>query len=75
MPSVDEAIKRLEQAEPERVAIAIWSEADVLGRAEELEIVITKEQARDIIDRVDHKQDCSLGITWDTIDCYLDELR
>jgi len=57
----------------EHVAVVVWSEDDVLCRAKEREIKITREQAQDIIDRIDHKQDATLGITWDTIDCYLDD--
>ena len=57
------------------LAVAIWSEDDVVGRALELRIEITAAEARDIIDEIDRKQDCTLGITWDTIDCYLDGIR
>jgi len=43
-----------------------------LGAAEkERGIRCSRARAREIIDRIDNKQDCSLGITWDTIDCYL----
>lgn len=74
MPTIDEAIKRLHYSDGQHVAVAIWCEEDVLGRAKELGIKCTQEQAEEIIDRMDSKQDCSLGITWDTIDCYLYDL-
>jgi len=61
--------------ENEEIAVAIWSEVDVLERAKEREIAITREQAKSIIDLIHRKQDASLGISWDTIDCYLDELE
>jgi len=71
--TVAEAIKRLKWNGEQHVAVAIWSEDDVLERAKELGIECSRARAREIIDRIDHKQDCSLGISWDTIDCYLTE--
>jgi len=71
MPTVEEAIKRLEQNGKQHVAVAIWCEDDVLGRAKERGIKCSRARAREIIDRIDNKQDCTLGISWDTIDCYL----
>ena len=75
MTTVKEAIKHLKNYDTleEHIAVAIWSEEDVLERAKERKIKITKKQAQNIIDRIDRKQDCSIGITWDTIDCYTDE--
>ena len=61
--------------ENEEIAVAIWSEVDVLGRAKERDMTITKEQAKSIIDQINRKQNAELGITWLTIDCYLDELQ
>lgn len=75
MTTVAEAIKRLKWNGDQHVAVAIWCEDDVLERAEELNIECTQEQARAIIDIIDHKQDCSLGISWNTIDYYLDEVK
>lgn len=75
MPTVEEAIKRLHYSDGQHVAVAIWCEDDVLGRAKELGIQCSREQAREIIDSMDNKQDCSLGITWDTIDYYLYEIK
>jgi len=75
MPTVEEAIKRLKWNGSQHVAVAIWSEDDVLERAKELGIKCSRAQAREIIDSIDHKQDCSLGITWDTIDNYLYEIK
>ena len=71
MPTVEEAIERLERNGKQHVAVAIWCEDDVLGRARERGIKCSQARAREIIDMMDNKQDCSLGITWDSIDCYL----
>ena len=75
MPTVEEAINRLKRCREEHVAVAIWSEEDVLGRAEGRHIKISREEAAVILDEMDYKQDSELGITWTTIDCYLDELQ
>ena len=58
----------------EHVAMALWCEEDVFERARERKMKITREQARYVVKMLDYKQDASLGISWDTIDCYLDEL-
>ena len=61
--------------EGENVAAAIWCECDVFNRAKERGMTITREQAQEVVAKLDDKQDASLGITWDTIDCWLDELN
>lgn len=50
----------------------IWGIEDVLGRAEEQEIPLTEDEARDILSWMDRKHDADIGINWDTIDCYID---
>ena len=74
MPTVEEAIEKVKQARNQQVAVAVWCEDDILERAGERKIKITRKQAAEILDEMDAKQDCELGITWTTIDCYLDEL-
>ena len=76
MPNVKEVIGLLEEEyNPEDViAVAIWQRDDVLCRAKEREISVTMEQADDIIDRIHRRQDATLGINWDTIDAYLEDL-
>lgn len=73
MPTIEEAEKRLRWNGHQHVAVAIWCEDDVLGRAKELGINCSRARAREIIDEMDRKQDCELGITWTTIDCYLQD--
>jgi hypothetical protein len=75
MATVERVAERLHWNDGQHVAAAIWCEDDVLERAEELGLECSREQARYIIDRIDDKQDCSLGITWDTIDCYLCDFK
>ena len=75
MPSVAQVKHRLKGIGRQHVAAAIWCEEDVIARAHERGIRIGCRQARDVIDAVDHKQDCSYGITWDTLDYYIDEIK
>ena len=74
MPRVADLVKRLNETyQPDDlVATAIWCEADVIERAKERGITLTSGQADGILDLVDRKQDCSIGISWDTIDCFTD---
>lgn len=75
MPTIEEAIKRLHYSDGQHVAVSIWCEKDVQGRAKELGIKCSRAKAREIIDTIDQKQDCTMGITWDTLDYYLYELK
>jgi len=73
MPTVTEARKRLRGVEG-HVAVAIWCRDDVIGWAkEQRDEVITPEQADEILDEMDRRHDCELGMNWQTIDCYLDD--
>lgn len=74
MTTVERAIENLKGYNPKiHVAVAIWQTDDVLERAKERNIKLTKEEAEEIIDRIDRKQDATLGISWDTIDVYIDD--
>lgn len=68
-----EDMQRLHTNPKEHFAVVIWSEDDVLSRARERGTKITREQAQEIIDRIHRKHNASLGISWDTIDTYLDD--
>ncbi len=60
--------------DPKEDIAIIWGYEDVIGRAEEMDYKIpTKEEAIDILSVMKHKHDCTLGITWETIDYYLAE--
>ena len=75
MRTVAEARERLNLCGDQHVCVAIWREDDVFERAGERGMTISREQAQNVIDLMDSKQDCSLGISWDTMDVYLDELK
>ena len=73
MPTVPEVIKRFDWLKKQHVAVAIWCEDDVLELAKEEGIKCSRKRAREILDEIDHEQDCELGITWTTIRVYLHE--
>jgi len=73
MPTVAEITKRLNWNKDQHVAVAIWCEDDVFERAKELGIECSQARAREILDEIDRELDASLGITWDTIDYYLEK--
>ena len=74
MPTVSDVInKRLNGYNPDdHIAVAIWCEEDVIGRARERGKEVTREQAQNILDTIDHKQDCTQGISWVELDIYTD---
>ncbi len=73
MPAVSEVIERFGWLKNQRVAVAIWCEDDVMELAMEEGIKCSRKCAREIIDEIDRKQDCELGISWTTIRVYLNE--
>ena len=65
MPTVQDTIAKLHGYKlGEHIAVAIWCEDDVIERARERGKTVTKEQAQEILDTIDRKQNCSLGISW-----------
>ena len=77
MPMVKDVVDNLNRLyQPdEHIAVAIWCEDDVIGRANERNMSITIEEARGILEDMDNNHDAEMGITWDTIDSGLDALR
>ena len=50
-----------------------WSIEDFFHEAEAMEYDITREQAKDALLHMIQKHDCDLGITWETVRCYIEE--
>jgi len=77
MPTVREIIDWLSRhySLDERVAVDIWCVEDVLDRAKERGIRISKREAEEIIDDIHKNTDATIGINWDVIDAYLDEVK
>ena len=52
----------------------VWSYEDVIARAKDVGCKIpSKKRAIEIINEINHRHDCNLGVTWETIDCYLEQ--
>jgi hypothetical protein len=51
-----------------------WTADDVIERAGSMDVSLTEDEANDILGRAFHRYDCSIGITWDTFDYYIDEI-
>jgi len=65
--------KRFESGE----AIAlVWTIDDVLDQAKgsDVESTLTKEDAIDILQKIARNHDATIGVSWDVIDAYIDEL-
>jgi hypothetical protein len=57
---------------PPDIISDVWGLDDVLERAKERDINLSKQQAREILHRVDHHKDASIGINWDVLDVHTD---
>jgi hypothetical protein len=66
-------IKRIDPKE--HVCVIIWSVEDVLEQAHERNVKCSKVEAEEILDKMENAHDATLGINWDTIDSYLDDIR
>lgn len=53
----------------------VWDRSDVLGKAWARGMLLTNEQANDLLDDIRRHHDPELGITWTTIECALDEVK
>lgn len=60
-------------AEWEDTIALTWCVDDVLGKAKESGRYISKQAARDLLQSIYYDHDCSMGVSWSTIDIYLDE--
>jgi len=77
MTTVREAIeyfKRAYKDKNEHIALIIWSQEDIIGRAKERRLKITIHEAQEIVDAMENNHDASMGITLNDIDDYLDDL-
>ncbi len=50
-----------------------WSVEDFTDYDTDGEYTITEEKAQEALEHMIDKHDASIGITWDTVDCYLKE--
>ncbi len=73
MPTIKEARNRLTGITG-HVAMALWSREDIHQEAKELGIKCSNKEADEILDEMDRKHDATMGISWTTIDHFLEEL-
>ena len=63
----------VDDAESSKISVS-WCVEDVVDRARDTDINITEQQAKEILGEIERQHDCTIGITWDTIDAHLDKL-
>ena len=51
-----------------------WSTEDVLHQAKEKGVNLTEDEANEILLQMERKHDADIGISWTTIDVYIDDL-
>jgi hypothetical protein len=57
------------KANPNDKITITWHKDDVIQRAQENQnLIVTDEQAREILKLIEKEYDCNCGITWDTLD-------
>jgi hypothetical protein len=72
MPAYKELANHAKSFPPNDVcAYVIWTVGDVISRAKEIGLKVTKRQAEDILEDVHYAQDASSGISWTTFDDYI----
>ena len=51
-----------------------WSTEDVLHQAKKKGVKLTEDEANEILLHMERKHDADIGISWGTIDVYIDDL-
>jgi hypothetical protein len=51
-----------------------WSTEDVLQRAKDNDVKLTEDEANSILLEMQRDYDADVGINWETIDVYIDDL-
>lgn len=77
MTTVRDLIAHLERHyhPDDTIAAAIWQVDDVRCQAHDRGMSISDERAAEILERIDAHHDACLGITWETIDHWLDHFQ
>jgi len=67
-----EVVNRLNEVDKDTISIS-WSIDDVLCDSTNAGANnLTKDEAREVLSLMDNKHDACIGISWDTIDCWID---
>jgi hypothetical protein len=74
--TIQELIKHLESYNPnDIIAYDIWQVEDVMQTGNHYaESEVTREQAEEVLLRMDHNKDCNIGLNWDVMNYHLDEV-
>lgn len=70
-----EIIRLMNEDDRIPMCIITFSDEDIFGRAEELNIPMTTEIATDILYRCYKHHDCEQGLSWTTIDYWIEEIN
>ena len=62
------------QAMVQGAIVIVWSWEDVLYRAAERGIKLTRNQCEDVTFNVGRRHDAEYGVSWLTLDCWIDEI-
>ena len=54
--------------------IITWCIEDVIERAKEKDIILSKKDAKEVLELTDKYHDCNIGISWETLDVWIDEV-
>ena len=74
LQSIYRAGVRSHEKDPDSISI-VWGYEDVIGQARTQDILVTPDEARDILQEMKDGHDCNNGITWETINAHLWELK
>ena len=76
MPTVKEYIKQLNAIyEPDdTIAVHLWGTDDAIGFASERNQILTQKEAEEVIENMHRKCDSELGLTWVTLEFWVDEI-
>jgi len=75
--NIKELIEHLESYDPEDIiAYDLWSVDDVIEDANHYEGcgVLTREQAEEVLRRMNRYKDCNVGLNWDVMNYHLDNV-
>lgn len=65
-------IERIIELEGELAGAVVWTIADIHGQAQKIGYVLSDQQAGVILERMIRKHDCTVGITWETLEYYIE---
>jgi hypothetical protein len=64
--------EEIEEIRTGEAIVTIWRVEDVINQADERGITLTKEQAKNVLRRMESKHDCNIGLNWDVMDHWID---